>query len=81
MEKYGVWCVSSAGWCYLSPKCPTNTSVNGLSGSRSQALNELKSFSKEYPDNKYVLALHNEQCSCESIVETKCCEPIFVEEK
>lgn len=81
MEKYGVWCVSSAGWCWLCPKIQTEKSVDGIYGSYKQASQELKSFTKEYPDHKYIIARHNETCNGAIGIVSNCCEPIFVQDE
>jgi hypothetical protein len=81
MEKYGVWNVSSAGWCFLAPKCPKEKSVHGLFGTRKEAEAELRSYQKEYCDNKYVIALHSDYCNGDSIIVANCCEPVFVDQK
>jgi hypothetical protein len=79
MEKYGVWNVSSGGWCFLCPKVPKENSVDGLFGTKAQVLAELKSFQKEYPNNTYMIAMHHETCDGSSIVISNCCAPIFLD--
>jgi len=64
---YGVYNVTHPGWCFIHDTfC--------FRGNLIDAEEYLKLFRKEYPDNKYEIRKHSDECNVVSTSVSKCCK-------